>query len=444
MILCRFENKQGKSARKVKWSPPRRSRSPEIYCRSPRRISCSPLRHNRSPKRHSRSPREKSRSPRRRSQRFSISPRKHSLSPKSFYDSIRKFSISPDKRGILSSLSRRNSRSPIGTGKRFYNEANVSRYSRSPSVEFLDDCRERIMTMKAKVVETGLVPPGMEMEFDLVTMCQNRGVSKINSVKNRTTNLELKPNERKCIKEGMSLSKMSTYSPPIRRISPEVKRYHTFLEEIEDTFACKQTTPSSSEETKDKSRKFTNPFANSSPFSTSSNKGQTDLSHPIASFMFQHATQLVSKLETTPSTANRVQSIDKDNQRDEVFKLYVDKKNASPKVNLNSAERPKTIQNKINVISQCQNAIKLLSGDIKSGHFKVQDTSQRLERTMDLKGICPFRKVRTTRFQYTSKSGSVEKPDDVATLLNQLLMEVGKEPAFEARVINGSEVIDLC
>ncbi|GJQ87623.1 hypothetical protein Trydic_g17451 [Trypoxylus dichotomus] len=404
----RFESREDASSRKVRWSPPRRSRSPEIYRRSPRRSSRSPIRYSRSPRRRSRS------------------PRRYSRSPRSFRDLPR--------------------RSPIEDGRRLYNAYR----SRSPSVELLDDSREKIMTMKAKVVETGLVPPGMEMDFDLVTMCQDKGTSKGSRVRNRgSTSTERNPNDIKRNNRGTSPSRTTCrYSPPVRRISPEPRRYRTFLEEIEDTFAYKQTTPSTSKEAKDKSRKFTNPFATAAQFSTNPRNNQTGShrsSGSNSSFMFQYASQLVSELGPTPSTSSGISANQKGNRKEEGFKLqlHADKKSVSPNLNLNSTDKPKTIHNKINVISQCQNAIKLLSGEVKGGHFKVQDAARRSERAMDLKGICPFRKVRSTRFQYTSKQGAVENPDDVSATLNRLLSKIGKELVFEVTA-GGAEVIDLC
>ncbi|XP_022912587.1 uncharacterized protein [Onthophagus taurus] len=121
--------------------------------------------------------------------------------------------------------------------------------------------------------------------------------------------------------------------------------------------------------------------------------------------------------------------------KDALSKLFNDKKimlsdYLSLTGKFTDESRPQNIQNKIKVISDCQDVIKELAGEPKSSsRFTVRKLIK--PEKIDHKHQSPLKKIPVVRFQFTNRSKTSEDSPTMASQLSKLLRKFGKEFTFE-------------
>ncbi|KAK9744618.1 hypothetical protein QE152_g7661 [Popillia japonica] len=93
---------------------------------------------------------------------------------------------------------------------------------------------------------------------------------------------------------------------------------------------------------------------------------------------------------------------------------------------------PVDIQNKIKVISHCQDALSEINGTTKmSGKFLLRKSQKCPIKPSSAEGLSPFKKVPAIKFQYTTSTKQLEDKPYLSSSLNRLLYRLGKEALFQ-------------
>ncbi|KRT83479.1 hypothetical protein AMK59_3422 [Oryctes borbonicus] len=127
----------------------------------------------------------------------------------------------------------------------------------------------------------------------------------------------------------------------------------------------------------------------------------------------------------------------KQNEEEIFIKLFADNKitltdylSLTAKSTDNS--HPVDIQNKIKVISHCQEALSEINEASKaSGKFLLRKSQKCPIKASSGEGLSPFKKVPAIKFQFTTCSKQVDDKQYFSSSLNRLLRRLGKEAIFQ-------------
>ncbi|XP_018334953.1 uncharacterized protein LOC108743855 isoform X2 [Agrilus planipennis] len=138
------------------------------------------------------------------------------------------------------------------------------------------------------------------------------------------------------------------------------------------------------------------------------------------------------KTQNTVTMKNSEISIADLKNKDTVKKLFEEKKiSLADYLSLTATEsdpsKPVDIQNKIRVISRCQDAIKALDKPLPvDGRFVLKKSEQKfIDKISEAKGLSPLRKIPVVRFQFTTPSKGNEDKTTFSRTLEKVLVSIG-------------------
>ncbi|XP_044255615.1 uncharacterized protein LOC123005749 [Tribolium madens] len=339
----------------------------------------------------------------------------------------------------------------------------------------------KIVSDKLKIVETGLVPPGTEMDVDLGTILPSR---------RRRSNTGSKPKYSRRSSSRELLRKRSrspvVYKSRNRIRSIESEREHWIRSSRKRSRSRSRDSPrkkreeakkkSFLEEIRDKLNETTRPSVVPLP-SVQYNMGYSNTVVPVPapvppptqyfppqqydqSFFIGDTFQMNQSQNfnmmgnttgnvvtvpqrqigqpgviigtPTPPPPPIIDSGNKKTTTDDIDKLFADKKislsdflTITAKCEVQSSN-PDHLQKKIKVISRCQDAIKLMSDDRKfTGRLLVKSSSLEQKNKNDVKYQSPLRRIPVVRFQFTTPSKTTEEIDSFTIAIDKILKSVG-------------------